>query len=106
MLGINDIIICTTPFIFIKILVHFWANKTKEFQKLRIVGTWHGRFETLVGKYHIGVYKIIKEIHKELIVVKRKDENIVRKRAHSASRWEYDERQKRNKAIKISEKIV
>lgn len=37
---------------------------------------WHRRFETLVGKCHVGVYTIIEEIKKEQIQMERKAEDI------------------------------
>ena len=63
------------------------------------VEAWHRRFETLVGKSHVGVYTIIDEIRKEQIQVKRRAEDIIRGRAISPTRREYAEREKRISVI-------
>jgi hypothetical protein len=60
---------------------------------------WHRRFETLVGKCHFGVYTIIEGIKKEQIQMERRAEYIIRGRAHTSTRKEYAEREKRISAI-------
>lgn len=51
------------------------------------------------GKWHVGVYTIIKEIKKEQIQVEQSAEYIVWGKAHSLSRREYEEQEKRISAI-------
>jgi len=59
----------------------------------------HRRFETLVGKCHDGVYTIIQEIKKEQIQPEQRAEDIICGRAHTPTRREYAEREKRIRAI-------
>ncbi|KAL4091673.1 hypothetical protein QTP88_026326 [Uroleucon formosanum] len=64
---------------------HIFLSKDASFDNERILGTprtqnrvegWHRRFETLVGKCHVGVYTIIEEIKKEQIQMERRAEDI------------------------------
>lgn len=50
--------------------------------------SWHRRFESLVGKCHVGtrIFTIIEEIKKEQIQVERRAEDILCRRAHSTTR--------------------
>ena len=59
----------------------------------------HRRFETLVGKCHVSVFTIIEEIKKEQIQMERRAEDIIRGKAHTPTRKEYVEREKRISSI-------
>ena len=60
------------------------------------VEAWHRRWETLVGRAHIGVFKIIKEIEKEQNQVELKAESIMWGASRSSQR-----RQDREREIRI-----
>jgi MULE transposase domain len=60
------------------------------------VAAWHRRWETLVGRAHVGVFKIIKEIQKEQNQVELKAESILRGAPRPSQR-----RQDRDREIRI-----
>ncbi|KAG8237555.1 hypothetical protein J437_LFUL017180 [Ladona fulva] len=63
------------------------------------VEPWHRRFNTLVGRPHIGVYKIIQEIAQDQIRVQRRVEEIVRGRHSTPSKKRYVHKERRLQAI-------